>query len=94
MLSTMSRGHHAHVSAAHGQRLAQLVAHRFQRGHQPVGTRILSSTMRTLSGCWRALSMSPALPKSTSMRSVPAETSVWQLRISKARDQRGGRGHR
>ena len=54
--------------------------------------RILSSTMRTLSGCWRALSMSPALPKSTSMRSVPAETSVWQLRISKARDQRGGVG--
>ncbi len=44
--------------------------------------RILSSTMRTLSGCWRALSMSPALPKSTSIRSVPADTSVCELRIS------------
>ena len=90
----MSRGHHAHIAVTHGQRLAQLVAHRFQRGHQPVGTRILSSTMRTLSGCWRALSMGTALPKSTNMRLVPTETSVWQLRISKARDQRGGWGRR
>ena len=90
----MSRGHHAHIAVTHGQRLAQLVAHRLQRGHQPVGTRILSSTMRTLSGCWRALSMSPALPKSTNLRSVPAETSVGEVLISKARDQRGGRGRR
>ena len=42
--------------------------------------RALSSTMRTLSGCCRALSIHPALPNSTSMRSVPAETRevvVW-----------------
>ena len=37
MPSTMSRGHYAYVAVAHGQRLAQHVAHRLQRGHQPVG---------------------------------------------------------
>ena len=36
--------------------------------------RTLSRTMRTLSGCWRALSNQFALPNSTSIRSVPAET--------------------
>ena len=53
--------------------------------------RILSSTISTLSGRWRALSMSPALPKSTNMRSVPAENSVREVQISKARDQRVAR---
>ena len=33
----MSRGHHAHVAVTQGQRLIQLVAHRLQRAHQPVG---------------------------------------------------------
>ena len=42
----------------------------------------LASTWRTLSGCWRALSMKPALPKSTSMRSVPVSSTSWRSRTS------------
>jgi len=37
---------------------------------------ILLNTCLTLSGCWRPLSIMFALPKSTSIRSVPAETKV------------------
>ena len=51
-------------------------------GNRP-SVRILSSTCSTLSGCWRALSIQPARPNSTSMRSVPAEISVRVVRISK-----------
>ena len=44
--------------------------------------RILSRTIFTLSGCWRALSRRLALPKSTSMRSVPAEIRDLLVAIS------------
>ena len=44
--------------------------------------RTFSSTMRTLSGCCRALSSQFALPNSISMRSVPADTSVAEVWIS------------
>ena len=38
--------------------------------------RNFSRTTFTLSGCWRAFLIKPALPNSTSIRSVPIDTSV------------------
>jgi hypothetical protein len=60
-------GDDAHVAIAHRQRPVQLVLHCFLRS--------FSRTMRTLSGCCRALSSQLALPNSTSIRLVPAEIS-------------------
>jgi len=45
--------------------------------------RTLSRTIFTLSGCWRALSRRLALPKSTSILSVPAETKDLVVAISR-----------
>src|SRR4051812_4399353 len=45
--------------------------------------RTLSSTIFTLSGCWRAFSSHPERPNSTSIRSVPVDSRLRVVRMSR-----------
>ena len=54
--------------------------------------RILSKTCLTFYGRCRAFSIQPALPKSTSIRSVPADTNVRDVRIRRCPRPTAGAG--
>ena len=72
-----NRHHGAHVAIAKGQRLMRTASNVVNTP----SVRAFSNTCCTLSGCWRALSIQLALPKSTSIRSVPEDNKEQLVRI-------------
>ncbi len=64
------------IAVAERQRLIELAEDGFERGREAVGPRPCRAPGAPCPAAGAPCRSSPALPKSTSMRSVPAETSV------------------